>query len=106
MLVLSRFEGQRIVIGANAEYYLTVEKIDVGQAVLRLSTSPDGTGISTRRTLRFGDTFPLALGVMVRHLGLFSQQVRLGFDGPRNVPIDREELYLAKLRNPRPQAAS
>ena len=44
-------------------------------------------------TRRVGEAIVIGNGMVVRVLGVRGDQVRIGVDAPRNVPVHREEVY-------------
>lgn len=44
-------------------------------------------------TRKVGEAIVIGNGMVVRVLGVRGDQVRIGVDAPRNVPVHREEVY-------------
>lgn len=44
-------------------------------------------------TRRVGEAIVIGNGMVVRVLGVRGDQVRIGVDAPRSVPVHREEVY-------------
>jgi len=55
-------------------------------------------------TRRIGETLLIGKDVTVTVLGVSRQQVRIGIEADRSIPVHREEIY-AKIRHPRSPAA-
>jgi len=52
-------------------------------------------------TRRVGETIRINDDITVTVLGVQGMQVRIGVSAPVGVPVDREEIHLRKLANPR-----
>jgi carbon storage regulator len=50
-------------------------------------------------TRRIGETLLIGKDVSVTVLGVSRQQVRIGIEADRSIPVHREEIY-AKIRHP------
>ena len=87
MLTLNRRISERVIIDDTT--IVTLLYAQRGTARLQIETPAD-TGI---RSLRIGESTHLGNGVRLCVLGMQGQQVKLGFDAPREIPIYREELY-------------
>lgn len=53
-------------------------------------------------TRKIGETIRISDDITVTVLGVQGQQVRLGIAAPVGVAVDREEIAIRKLANPRP----
>lgn len=53
-------------------------------------------------TRRFGESIVIGDGITVTIISARDGQIRLGIDAPADVAVDRSELRLRKLANPRP----
>ncbi|WP_341520743.1 carbon storage regulator CsrA [Pseudomonas sp. G.S.17] len=56
-------------------------------------------------TRRVGETIRINDDITVTVLGVQGMQVRLGVSAPKNVSVDREEIAIRKLANPRAEVA-
>ena len=113
MLVLSRFEGQKIIVGDDvvikvigSDHEATLLEIVLPEE--KQVTCPeypevvyrDDNGRVTAQ-LRYGDSILIDQCIEVRVVELRGVKVRLGFEAPRNVPVHREEVYVAIKREQR-----
>jgi carbon storage regulator len=118
MLVLSRFEGQKILIGGNI--VVTVQKSDYGSAVIEillpeskivtlptsLEALPRGSNGAVTVTMEYYDVLiiedaaedSLEEHIEITVVGLRGTKVRLGIEAPREIPVHREEVYYAIQR--------
>jgi len=59
-------------------------------------------------TRRIGETLNIGDDVQVTVLGIKGNQVRIGINAPKDVPVHREEIYerIKQERSQEPQAAA
>ena len=107
MLVLSRNAGEAIKIGED----ITVTVLDVKGREVKIDltheveirvegvTAPvdQATHVTLSKKvgdeINIGDELVICNDITVRILGVHRNQVRLGVDAPREVIVDREEIY-------------
>lgn len=88
MLVLSRKPGERLVYHKEGTepIYLTVGPVSKGQVTLILRDQS--------YQLQMEGVLEVLPDVSVKIVGLRGDRVRLGTNGPRDVLVDREEVYV------------
>lgn len=74
MLVLTRTLGQRLIIGNDKKVKTEVTK------TLTHSSTPEGGNLSNEK-------------VVITILEIRGNQVRIGIEAPKHIPVHREEIY-------------
>ena len=79
MLVLTRTFGQRLIIGSDKKIKTEATKI------LTHSSAPRGNDLSNEK-------------IVITVLEIRGNQVRIGIEAPKHIPVHREEIY-QRIRN-------
>lgn len=56
-------------------------------------------------TRKVGETICIGHNITVTVLGVQQGQIRIGVTAPKNVAVDREEIAIRKVQNPRNEVA-
>lgn len=57
-------------------------------------------------TRRFGESIVIGDGIVVTVISARDGQIRLGIEAPAHVAVDRSEIRLRKIANPRTEVAN
>lgn len=85
MLILTRRKGERVIVGD-----VTFEIVSFSAKVVRVNTITNDVGVVDM--VPVGTQLSIGKMASVVPLEVRGNQVKLGFDAPRNVEILREEL--------------